>query len=222
MARTVILGATGLTGGLVTRQLIDQGRSGDLCLLLRRPPELSDLQDAHVEISETEHWPMLLEASGADIVISCLGSTIKKAGSQAAFQAIDRDLVAAAAAAAKKGGVRQFIAISSTMANSSSSQFYLRTKGEAEDAMRAQQFDRLDIIRPGLLVGKRTDDARLGESLAIMASPIIDRLLYGSLRRYRSIPAATVAAAIVRLAGMRESGTKIHENDDIRELAKNI
>jgi uncharacterized protein YbjT (DUF2867 family) len=140
---------------------------------------------------------------------------MKKAGSEEEFAAIDRDLVGAVAAAAKAAGARQFIAISSTMADSNASSFYLRTKGEAEDLLRAKQFDRLDIIRPGLLRGERTNDSRLGESLAIAASPILDLLLQGKFRRYRSILASDVAAAIVELLAKREPGEFIHENDSV-------
>ena len=111
------------------------------------------------------------------------------------------------------------IAVSSVGASSKASNFYLRTKGEVEDALRALGFDRLDLLRPGLLTGNRAGPPRLGEGIAMAAAPLTDALLHGSLRRYRSIPAERVAQAIARLAGERASGVYIHENDAIRALA---
>ncbi len=143
---------------------------------------------------------------------------MKKAGSKAEFAAVDRDLVGAVAAAAKAAGAKQFISISSTMADSSASSFYLKTKGEAEDLLRAQKFDRLDIIRPGLLRGERTNENRLGESLAIAASPLMDLLLHGKFRRYRSILASDVAAAIEVLMANSAPGAYVHENDAVWQL----
>ena len=101
------------------------------------------------------------------------------------------------------------------MADSSAASFYLKTKGEAEDLLRAQNFDRLDIIRPGLLRGERTNDNRMGERLAIAASPVLDMLLHGKFRRYRSILAGDVAGAIVALIGESVPGVYTHENDAI-------
>lgn len=212
--KILIVGATGLIGGLLTRQLVDHGRAKGLHLLLRRPYR-EDVGKAKIHVQLQENWPATIAKIKPDIVISCLGSTMKKAGSKAEFAAVDRDLVGTVAAAAKAAGAKQFIAISSTMADSSASSFYLKTKGEAEDLMRAQNFDRLDIIRPGLLRGERANDNRLGESLAIAASPVMDLLLHGKLRRFRSILASDVAAAIVALTGQNAPGDFVHENDAI-------
>ena len=212
--KILILGATGLIGGLLTRKLVERGRDKTLHLLLRRPYR-EDVGKAKVHVQLQENWPATIAKIKPAIVISCLGSTMKKAGSKEEFAAVDRDLVGAVAAAAKAAGAKQFIAVSSTMADSSASSFYLKIKGEAEDQMRAQQFDRLDIIRPGLLRGERTNETRVGESLAIAASPIMDLMLHGKFRRYRSILASDVADAIVALMAESDPGAFVHENDAI-------
>ncbi|MGB5723115.1 MAG: NAD(P)H-binding protein [Parasphingorhabdus sp.] len=212
--KILIVGATGLIGGLLTRKLVEQGAEKTLQLLLRRPYR-EDVGKAKVHVQLQENWPATIAKIKPDIAISCLGSTMKKAGSKEEFAAVDRDLVGAVAAAAKAAGAKQFISISSTMADSSASSFYLRIKGEAEDLLRAQSFDRLDIIRPGLLRGERVGDNRLGESLAIAASPIMDLMLVGKFRRYRSILASDVAAAIVALMADSAPGSYVHENDAI-------
>ncbi len=214
----LIVGATGLIGNLLVRKLIADGRDEGLHLLVRKPLD-GDYGAATIHVAPTEQWPDVIANIKAVRTVSCLGSTMKKAGSKEAFAAVDRDLVGAVAKAAKAAGARQFIAVSSTMANAQASQFYLKVKGQAEELMRAQQFDRLDIIRPGLLRGERTNDARLGESLAIIASPLMDRLLHGSLRRYRSIDGREVAAAIAALLTEDAVGDNIYENDAIWKWA---
>ncbi len=212
--KILIVGATGLIGGLLTRKLVDQGADKHMHLLVRRPHR-KDVGKAKIHVQLQENWPKTIAGIKPDIVISCLGSTMKKAGSQEEFAEVDRDLVGAVAAAAKAAGARQFITVSSAMADSGASSFYLKVKGEAEDLLRAQNFDRLDIIRPGLLRGEREGDNRVAESLAIAASPIMDLLLQGKLRRYRSILASDVAAAIVVLMAESEPGEFIHGNDDV-------
>ena len=215
--KILIVGATGLIGGLLTRKLVEQGVDKNLHLLLRRPYR-EDVGKTKIHVQLQENWPATIARIKPDIVISCLGSTMKKAGSKAEFAAVDRDLVGAVAAAAKAAGAKQFIAISSTMADSSASSFYLRIKGEAEDLLRARKFDRLDIIRPGLLRGERVGDSRLAESLAIAASPIMDMFLQGKFRRYRSILASDIAAAIVALIEENAPGEYVHENDAVWKM----
>ncbi len=215
--KILIVGATGLIGGLLTGKLVEQGADKQMHLLLRRPYR-EDVGKAKIHVQLQENWPATIAKIKPDIAISCLGSTMKKAGSKEEFAAVDRDLVGAVAVAAKAAGAKQFIAVSSTMADSRASSFYLKTKGEAEDLLRAQKFDRLDIIRPGLLRGERVGENRLGESLAIAASPIMDLLLHGKFRRYRSILASDIADAIMMLMGESVPGEYVHENDAVWEM----
>lgn len=217
--KVLVIGATGLIGNLLVRKLIADGRDKELHLIVRSPVE-GGYGAATVHVRPTEQWPEIIGSIKARRAVSCLGSTMKKAGSKEAFAAIDRDLVGAVGKAAKASGVSQFITVSSTMADPDASGFYLKVKGQAEQLLRAEGFDRLDMIRPGLLRGERSDDTRLGESLAIIASPLIDRLLHGSLRRYRSIDAREVAAAIAALLIEDKPGTTVYENDAIWKLAE--
>ncbi|MEH6756137.1 MAG: NAD(P)H-binding protein [Parasphingorhabdus sp.] len=215
----LVVGATGLVGNLLARKLVADGRDDHLHLLMRKPVETA-YGAATMHIAPTKKWPDIIASIKAQRVVSCLGSTMKKAGSKEAFAAIDRDLVGVVGKAAKAAGARQFITISSTMANAEASGFYLKVKGQAEQLLRELAFDRLDIIRPGLLRGERPGEARLGESLAIIASPLLDRLLHGGLRRFRSIDAREVAAAIAVLLVEENSGAHIFENEAIWKLAE--
>lgn len=219
MSDTVlVVGGSGLIGSLLVRKLIADGRDKGLYLLVREPLKESS-GSATVHAAPTAQWPEIIASVKPARTVSCLGSTMKKAGSKEAFAAIDRDLVGMVGKAAKAAGTSQFICVSSTMADAEASGFYLKTKGQAEQLLRAEQFDRLDIIRPGLLRGERPDEVRRGESLAILLSPVMDMLLHGSLRRFRSIDAGTVAAAIAALLVEEASGTAIHGNDALWKLA---
>ncbi|SKB50753.1 NAD-dependent dehydratase [Sphingopyxis flava] len=212
--KILLVGATGLVG----RSFVHEAGELSLTILARRDP--GDLPDRHLRlVAPGERWADMIAGEQPEVLVSCLGTTIRAAGSQPAFRAVDHDLILSAARGAREGGAARMIVVSSVGASARSRNFYLRTKGETEDGLRALGFDRLDMIRPGLLTGKRPGPARLGEGIAIAAAPLFDALLVGSLRRYRSIPAEIVAKAIVTLASRRESGSYVHENDAIRALA---
>ena len=214
MPDVLLVGATGMVGSAV----IERFGATALTVLTRR--EIGELAPQHAqEVASTDGWPAIITAAKPTTLICCLGTTIRQAGSQAAFRAVDHNLILAAASAAKRAGTSHMIAVSSVGASAKAGNFYLRTKGETEDDLRALGFDRLDLLRPGLLRGDRPGPPRLGEGLATIAAPFADALLHGTFRRYRSISGAAVAAAIVALTGQGALGVHIHENDDIRALA---
>lgn len=211
---TLLIGATGMIGGAV----IAHAGAMPLTILARR--ELDELPGQHaLLVAPPERWADVIAVERPRVLISCLGTTIRQAGSQAAFRAVDHDLILSAARGARMAGATQMIVVSSVGASAKSRNFYLKTKGETEDGLRALGFERLDILRPGLLMGERPGPPRLGEGIAAMAAPLTDALLHGSLRRYRSIPGEIVARAIVALAGNPQPGVRIHENDAMRRLA---
>ena len=216
MTKIIIAGATGLVGGELAKLLA--GSTHELHIIGRRAAD--DLPDGNEQhIAPTEDWPALIAEIGAAVAISCLGTTMKIAGSQEAFAAVDLDLVLAFASAAKQGGARQIMAVSSTMAVADSANFYLKTKGQAEKSILNLGFDRTDFVRPGLLRGERGGVFRAGEMIGMIVSPLTDMLLMGSLRKYRSIAARDVARAMANLVGAQTQGQFIHENDAILALA---
>ncbi|MEP6391520.1 MAG: NAD(P)H-binding protein [Halioglobus sp.] len=206
-SKTLVVGSSGLVGSVFVSHWKPSNTGDELHVLGRRD---SGETNAIAHVAPIEDWPDTIAAIAPDIVFCALGTTISKAGSKKAFRAIDLDLVAGVAAAAKQAGAKQFILISSTMANAKASGFYVRTKGEAEAAVEEQQFERLDIIRPGLLRGDRKE-FRAGERVAILLSPVMDCLLQGSLRKYRSVAAATVADTALSLVSAPVPGRFIHE-----------
>lgn len=213
MSDALIVGATGMVGQAVLTHSREP-----LTVLARR--EIPDLPPRHrLIVAPPEQWADVIAAEKPSTLISCLGTTIRQAGSQPAFRAVDHDLVLAAAEGARRGGATHVISVSSVGATAKAGNFYLRTKGEVEEALRALGFERIDFLRPGLLTGNRQGPPRLGEGLAIVAAPLTNALLHGGLRRYRSIPGETVAKAAVALAAQGGSGVHIHEHDAIRALA---
>lgn len=210
--RIVMTGASGLVGGLLLPRLAGH----ELTLVGRRA-----VQGANAEqrIGPMADWPGLVaQAAPQDVAICCLGTTIRVAGSQPAFAAVDRDAVVAFAQAAKAAGARQFLLITSVGANAEARNFYLRTKGEAEAGVKAAGFDRIDIFRPGLLRGNRRGTSRPGEGIMMALSPITDLLTPHVFDQYRSIAAESVASAIASRVGRSEGGMHIHENRDILTL----
>lgn len=157
-------------------------------------------------------------APSVDSFICCLGTTLRKAGSREAFLAVDRDLVLRMASIALDLGARHAVLVSSVGASAQSGNFYLRVKGEAERAMSELAFDRVDLLRPGLLLGERAE-ARPGETIARMLAPVANALLLGPLRRYRGIDAHDVAAAAVSLLDHAEPGRHVHEHGALLALA---
>jgi uncharacterized protein YbjT (DUF2867 family) len=216
MTQVVIAGASGLIGQQAAEFLAADGIEVH-ALLRRQSDELSPKVTQHV--APSEDWASIIAGLSLDVAISCLGTTMRTAGSRDAFRAVDHDLVLAFAKAARDSGARHMISVSSVGAMPASSSFYLRTKAEVEERLRALNFDRLDIIRPGLLTGGSRSDSRPGESLAIMLSPLTNLLMFGPLSKYRSTPSANVARAIAALAAGTGQGRFIHENDEINALA---
>jgi uncharacterized protein YbjT (DUF2867 family) len=216
MTQVVIAGASGLIGQQAAEFLAADGIKVH-ALLRRQSDELSPNVTQHV--APSEDWASIIAGLSLDVAISCLGTTMRTAGSRDAFRAVDHDLVLAFAKAARDSGARHMISVSSVGAMPASSSFYLRTKAEVEHELQTLKFGRLDIIRPGLLTGGTRSDSRPGESVAIMLSPLTDLLMLGSLSRYRSTPSAKVARAIAALVAGTGQGRFIHENDEIIALA---
>ena len=206
----ILIGATGLIGRLTRDRLISAGHR--VHALARRPTGLGDGET----IAPVERWPALVQQIGGEVAICAIGTTMRLAGSQAAFRAVDYDIAVDFARAARGAGIRRMIAVSSVGADPGSRNFYLRTKGEMEQALRALGFDRLDLVRPGLLRGDRGPERRLGERIGIVASPLVNLVLRGKLAKYAAIDSSAVAAAIARLACQDSPGTFVHHNREIK------
>lgn len=218
--RIALVGATGLIG----RRVIEIASAGDDVRILgiaRREAPLPPGARMEMFVSEPEKWGDVLDAVRPRALICALGTTWKKAGrDEEAFRAVDQHLVLATAEAAKRAGVPNMVLVSAAGADARAKNFYMRVKGETEDALSRIGFKRLDILHPGLLRGERVGDLRFAERAALIAAPLIDPLLSGSWERYRSIDAGLVAEAALGLALRRAGGRFTHDNEAMRRAAR--
>ncbi|MEP7366373.1 MAG: hypothetical protein ABI972_24200 [Acidobacteriota bacterium] len=214
MARPIILlGATGLTGRHAAQFLLADPRCSRLLAPTRRAIGLDHPKLEPLPLNPGS--PALPPLPNA-VFLCCLGSTIKKAGSQENFRRIDHDLPLAYARAALAAGATHAVLVSSVGASPKSSNFYLRVKGDLESTLAQLPFAALDIFRPSLLLGDRPD-RRLAERIASPLTRAIAPLLLGPLSIYRPIQAATLAQALVAtaLADPPPIGSHIHHWRDI-------
>ncbi|MGH9663722.1 MAG: NAD-dependent epimerase/dehydratase family protein [Bryobacteraceae bacterium] len=214
-ARTaVIAGGSGLVGSRCLRLLLDSSQYNRVIGIARRCLPVS-----HPKFScQQVDFDHLTATPEAEDFFCALGTTIRRAGSEETFRKVDFGYPNRLAQLAVAAGARRFVLVSSVGANSGSRNFYLRVKGELEDALRALPFSALHIFRPSILVGARTE-RRPREAAFVILAQTLEFLLPGKLRRYRPIEAGTLAAAMVAAATGGEPDFHIYEYDEIRKLA---
>jgi len=213
MSQTILLaGASGLIGRSVLERLLEQ----KFTVIAPTRSTLGVHSSLLQEISLDAPAKAFGNALGA--AICCLGTTLKRAGSQAAFLKVDRDLTLRLASAARSGGARQLILVSSVGAAAQSRNFYLRAKGEIEQSAGKLGFDRVDFLQPSLLLGSRTE-LRVGERFGQRLAAFYNPLLLGPLKHYRAIAADTVARAAVSLLYASPPGIYRHRYAELNALA---
>jgi uncharacterized protein YbjT (DUF2867 family) len=213
--KALIVGSTGLVGSHLLQNLFNDATYSEITALVRRTPLLKNHRKLKEVITNFSNIDKTLSTITANDVFCCLGTTIKKAGSQVAFRKVDYSLVVDVAKVMRKQGAEQFVVISAMGANSSSKVFYNRIKGDMEEALKGLGYPCLRIIRPSLLLGQR-EEFRLGEKIGILMSPLWKLLLVGSLKKYRPVEADTVARFMVKVANEEPvSGVHVYESDKI-------
>ena len=219
-ARIGLVGATGLIG----QRLIAISSAGDevrMVGIARREVPLPKGARVEVFVAEPAKWGEVLEAVRPRALICALGTTWKKAGrDEAAFRAVDHDLVIATAKAAVAAGIPNMVLITAAGSDPTAKNLYLRVKGEVEQAVSKVGFKRLDILRPGLLRGERKDDLRPLEALAQFASPVIDPLMPAKWEMFRSIDADVVAEAALGLCRRKAQGRFTHDDEAMKRAAR--
>ena len=205
----LLAGASGLTG----EHLLDRLLSEPTVARVLAPSRRALAEHPHLDNPQGELLDLLPQLNGPiDTAFCCLGTTLKQAGSQEAFRAVDHDLVLAFARRARELGARHLLVISALGADPASAVFYNRVKGEMEQALKAQDWPQLTIVRPSLLLGERMEP-RLAEQLA---GPL-SRLIPG---KYHGIEACQLARAMWRLALEEQDGVRVIESDELRKLGK--
>ena len=199
----LVLGATGLVGKTLVEQLCRDHRYETITCLLRKPlskdffaTDTAKVQPIVVNFEDLQDYQGYF---GAQHIYICLGTTIKKAGSKSAFRKVDFEYVHIAAQLARAQRAVSFVWISCVGANAKSHNFYLRVKGELENAIISMSgLENACAVRPSLLLGER-EDVRPAEKMASMLSPFLSPMLIGRLSKYKPVQAADVAAKMIRL-----------------------
>ncbi len=210
----IIAGATGLTGGHLLKFLLDDPDIEQVKVIGRKKSELvhPKIKFLSSDFSDIEQINKFIQG---DQCYCCLGTTIKKAGSKEAFKKVDLEIPVLLGQIAKKNKIPVFAVVSSIGADASSSNFYLRTKGQMENKILQLSFENTIIARPSLLLGKRKE-FRFGEESGKLVIKGLSLLFIGPLRKYRGIESKTVAHAIYLLA-KNNPGKKIFDSQELEE-----
>lgn len=219
MTTAMIAGATGLVGGHLLRDLLEAREYGPVVALGRRPTGVSHPKLIELTVDFSALEPATAGRS-VDDAFCCLGTTMRQVGTREAFRAVDHTAVLAFAWAVRRAGARRFFLVSALGADPAARLFYNRVKGETEQALAVLGFDTLAVFRPALLRGARRE-WRAGERLLGAAMRLLDPLLCGGWRKYRSIHAAVVARAMLRCSfGRPGVGRLTFESDEIEDLGR--
>jgi uncharacterized protein YbjT (DUF2867 family) len=213
----LIVGASGLVGGYCLKQLLEEESYSKVIALVRKPLPIAHNKFVQhiIDFSELE---ILGETLSADDIYCCLGTTIKKAGTQEAFRKVDFDYPVKLAALAQHCGAKQFLIVTSIGADPHSRIFYSRVKGETEEALSRISFEALHIFRPSLLLGNR-EEHRTGEKAGAFVMSALKYAMVGPFKKYRAIQASDVAKAMVRVAQKDLKGINIFESQRIQDIA---
>jgi len=213
MATVLLAGATGLVGGHALRQSLADARIVLVIAPTRRAlPAHPKLMNPIVDFNEL---PRDAQWWNVDAVVCTLGTTIGQAGSEAAFRKVDFDYVLDVARLARLHGATAFALTSSLGANAASRNFYLRTKGEAEQALRDCGFASLTLVRPSMIGGERERVRRL-EHFGMRAMRALGPLIP---RRYRVVPAERIAHALIEAALASRPGCTMIESESLHPVA---
>jgi len=242
MGRTaIILGASGLVGSEVLKQLLaDKDSSEEIALgssnsslnsekvpdqrfekikifvRKRIPINHPNLEQIIVDFDTIGNYS---DSIKGDVIFCCLGTTIARAGSKEAFIKVDHTYPLEFAKIAKQNGVENFLLISSVGADKTASNFYLKVKGDIELALEKLKFESLIIIRPSMLLGDRKE-SRFAESAGKVFMKLFSFAFIGKLKKYKAIEASAVAKAMIRLSKMKIKGSAIFPSDQLQQIAE--
>ena len=214
-----LIGATGLIGGYLLEELLKDDYFDTVRILIRRPFELTHpkLEKKLVDFTDAENFRLALE--GSNVVFCAIGTTQKKIkGDKAAYRKVDYDIPVNAARFCKMTGCEKFILVSSVGANSKSNNFYLKLKGEVEDAVKAVGLKSVYIMRPSMLLGDRKE-FRLGEKIG---NPVMKAISFLLPSKYKPIHGRDVAKAMLALAKTGKDGSNSYEFSDIKKLVRSL
>lgn len=207
----IIIGATGLVGGQLLQELLADDHFSKVIVLGRRSCQVQHkkLEEILINFDDTESYKEFVKG---DVLFSCLGTTIKKAGSKEVQWEIDYTYQFEMAQIAKENEVNDYVLVSSSGADPKSKVFYSRMKGELEEAIKELQFSRTQIFQPSLLLGQREEE-RMGEKIGEWLGGFLTKFIF---KKYRPIKGSEVALAM-KNAYLKEDRTSLemYELDEI-------
>lgn len=213
----LLVGATGLVGLALLRQLLADPACYKITVLARRPfdrpvADSNNRSKLHVIVADFDRLQEALDDVQADVVFCALGTTIKAAGSQEAFRQVDYEYPLSLAKWAEHTGVRHYMVITAMGASVSSPFFYSRVKGELEEQLSLIQIESITFFRPSLLLGYRSSK-RFAETVGAMFSKAVQWIMIGPLRQYRPIAGEDVARAMRTAAKQAIAEPAKYRND---------
>ena len=215
----LLLGASGLIGSHCLTMLLSDDRFERVVALVRRPLTITHpkLVQVVVDFDKLDNFAADIKA---EVILSTLGTTLRKAGSSVKFTKVDYEYQLKVAEIARRNGARIFILLSSAGANKKSMVLYTKVKGEVEDAISKLGYEKVIILRPSILLGERAE-SRPGEAIGQWVAKQLPFIFSGPLAKYKGIPADTVAKAMINAVQKPYNGVGIVENLEIFEWAKN-
>jgi uncharacterized protein YbjT (DUF2867 family) len=216
MKTAILLGATGLTGGILLEKLLNDPEYEKIILFSRSSVKIenSKIEEHLVDLFQLEKYK---EQFKADQVFCCIGTTKSKTPNEETYRKIDYGIPVAAAKLCKENGISTFAVISALGANPDSGMFYNKIKGEMQRDVLAQKIKNTFIFQPSLIAGDR-GDKRFFENFAKQAMKILNYALIGPLKKYRSIHPETIARAMIIVSNKGYEKSVI-ESDEIKKIA---
>lgn len=212
----VVLGATGMVGGILLQQLLQNDQFSTVRILVRHPLHFQHpkLEIKQVNFNDAESFEDTL--GEGDSLFCCVGTTQKKVNNdKTAYRKVDYDIPVTAAQLAAKHHFSKYLLISAVGASPNSGNFYLQLKGSVEEDISTLPFDSIHIFRPSLLLGHRKEK-RGAEKLMQSVLPAISWMMVGPMRKYRPIEAGKVAEAMVNAALSDTKGLQVYEYDKLK------
>lgn len=210
-----LIGTTGLIGNYLLEELLQDDFFDTVKILIRRPMEFSHSKLEKKLVDFNDGDSVLVALSNSDVIFCAIGTTQKKVkGDKEAYRKIDYDIAVNAARFSKMSGCETFVLVSSVGANSKSNNFYLKLKGEIEEAVNSVGIESVHIMQPSLLMGERKEQ-RMGESLSKKIMPAIS-FLFPS--KYKPIHGREVAIAMKNCSKENKKGNFTYDYKSIKAL----
>ena len=217
MKTALVFGSTGLVGGNVLNQLIQNNNYSKIKIFVRSSIKVnnSKVQVIQTDFNNLEKYK---EEIAGDECFYCIGTTKKNSPDKNEYQKIELDIPKKVAQIAKSNNINSFFFVSSGYANSKSSGDYLKYKGLVEEEILGLGFFKIGIMRPSFILGKRKE-FRLGEKIGIIIFKLLNPIFIGPLKKMRSIHSEIIAKAMIKIAN-EDIDRKIFESDQISDLVK--